>query len=265
MSDDEMETPNVTGSLVIFFWLTFLYFFLRYMVVDKYMPLNADGQKTEDGEKKGGLGPLFTIFYFVLVIMSQMFINMKVTQSICGDEIQTSTAMSATIIPNVIILGVVYIMLVLVPGWKSPFANTFGYFAANIGGIRDVLNTLTNTNFEEKGEGSIVLKQNQINIFKSIYKDPSQLINNITPENFHKFLKTMRNIKYFKPSNEVNDRNVKKLYSLVVIKDLVSQFIWYMLAGYLVITTTYDSLINMKCQSSEARLKKLAAKNEVKN
>lgn len=259
------DTPNVSASLVIFFWITFLYFFLRYTVVDKYMPINADGQKTEDGEKKGGLGPLFTIGYFVLIIMSQLFINMKLTQSICGDDIQTSTAMSATIIPNVLILGVVYIMLVLVPGWKAPFSNTFGYFAANLGGIRDTLNTLTNTNFEEKGEGSITLKQNQINIFKSIYKDPSQLINNITPENFHKFLQTMQNIKYFKPSNEHTDKHIKKLYSLVVIKDLVSQFFWYMLAGYLVITTTFDSLINMKCQSSEQRLKELAAKSEVNN
>ena len=51
MSSEDEEAPNVSASLIIFFWITFLYFFLRYMVVDKYMPINADGQKTEDGEK----------------------------------------------------------------------------------------------------------------------------------------------------------------------------------------------------------------------
>ena len=49
-----------------------------------------------------------------------------------------------TIIPWIIIFGVMNIDLIIFPGWVSPFANTFGYGAMNLLGLKDLLKVILN-------------------------------------------------------------------------------------------------------------------------
>jgi hypothetical protein len=48
----------------------------------------------------------------------------------------------------------------------------------------------------------------------------------------------------------------KKLYSLVVLKDVVAEGVWYWLAGNLTISVTQNYILNSGCQTSAATMKK---------
>ena len=54
------------------------------------------------------------------------------------------STMINTIIPWVFIFGVINLILIIFPGWLSPFANTFGYLAMKIFGLNDLLNSILN-------------------------------------------------------------------------------------------------------------------------
>ena len=49
-----------------------------------------------------------------------------------------------TIIPWVLIFGVINIILIIFPGWISPFANTFGYGVMNLLGLKQLLSIILN-------------------------------------------------------------------------------------------------------------------------
>ena len=44
-----------------------------------------------------------------------------------------------TLIPWVIIFGILNVLLLQFPGWKAPFSNTIGYLIANIAGAKNLL------------------------------------------------------------------------------------------------------------------------------
>ena len=67
----------------------------------------------------------------------------------------------------------------LMPGWKAPFSNTLGYLIVWLSGV--------NNSFYK------ILKQdnNENKLLQMVYKDPSIMINEITPENFDLFIARM--------------------------------------------------------------------------
>jgi len=46
------------------------------------------------------------------------------------------------------------------------------------------------------------------------------------------------------------------LYKLVVIKNLISEYIWYVLAGCLVISISSHSIANIQCEYTTEEMKK---------
>ena len=50
----------------------------------------------------------------------------------------------------------------------------------------------------------------------------------------------------------------EKLWHYVVIKDSISEFIWIMLAGSLVISTIYNNMLDMKCDIPPSKRKAAA-------
>ena len=60
------------------------------------------------------------------------------------------------------------------------------------------------------------------------------------------------------PPNSILSSNYKKfipdLYNLVVIKDRIAEFLWYMFTGYLVIQNSNSYIMSIKCKRTPDEL-----------
>lgn len=187
---------------------------------------------------------IWTIIYYLLLIVGQYLINLNTTISICGTY-QYITALIVTLVPWITMFGVLNIILKVFPGWLSPFSNTIGYLVAKLSGIGSLFNKLLKS--KEENESN--------KLIESIYNDQSLLINEITTGNFDTFWNNMLSSGIFNAS--VTEEQKQKLYSLVKLKEIVSEFIWYILTGALITTTTYNYIINSDCNKSVDELKEL--------
>lgn len=200
---------------------------------------------------------IWTIIYFFVLLVTQFFINVSISKSLCGTN-QYITAMNVTFVPWVIILGSLKMLLTIFPGWLSPFSNTFGYLVTKLLGIGNVFNKILSDKFDDehvKGDLRIAMEA-----LEHIYSDKSLLINEITPANFDTFWNRMSNAKLFKADAGIYK---DKLLSLVKLKDTISEFIWYILTGGLVTSISYNYMVNSECSKSVNEIEMLSS--EVKN
>ena len=76
------------------------------------------------------------------------FTNLRTHQSICtsGDEKQYFNFFIGTLLPWIIIFGILYFILETFDGWVRPFSNTIGYFIVTLIGIESVMDELLKKN-----------------------------------------------------------------------------------------------------------------------
>ena len=246
---------SATLSLVLFIVFTLIYFIYR------YFEYNSEHLKLVSG------------IYILLVIASQFSINISATKDLCG-EASYGNAFLYTLIPWVVIFGMLNVVLFMFPGWKSPFANTFGYLLAKAAGVKSLL--LDHILKEKYKDGklpvakatpvvqAVPIKETKVggrasstsneaitNSLEHIYSDPSALINEVTPETFDTFWTRMKPL--FRKGADNYRNQFKKLVNL---KDLVSEFVWYLLTGVLVCSMSYNSILNQGCNTSVKEMQK---------
>lgn len=231
------SVPNPIFSIVWFFAITILFFILRFV--------------TNDSSKL-----IFFIIYIFLLMIGEFFINLQLTSAMCGVT-QMGTALIVTFIPWLVIFGLLNVMLIVFKGWKQPFSNTFGYLLTRlmgIGGLLDqILKPRNDTSLGKAAEG-----------LENIYMDKSLFVNEIPFDDYDNFWKNMRD--YFKPDAFTDEDLKSKLRSMVFLKDLVSEFVWFSLTGCLVTSVAYNYIANSTCSQSVKDLHKkhdtLKTKNE---
>lgn len=92
-----------------------------------------------------------------------------------------------------------------------------------------------------------ILKTDSNNkLLKTVYEDPSLMINEMTPQNFFVFLEKMGSAQNSILSPDYK-RFIPDLYNLVTIKNSISKFVWFMLTGILVILNSHSYIMSMKC------------------
>ena len=123
--------------------------------------------------------------------------------------------------PWVFILGGLVVMLQYFPGWKAPFAETFGYLAVSSSKNQQLLSKL----LPEKSKF-------RSNTFLKIFE--------FSLENFDSVAKQM-----FKPSASKED--LISFRNLVLIRDIVSQALWWLLTGLLIIMYQSSYVSSIKC------------------
>lgn len=214
---------NMLFSSVLFSIMTILYSVVNYFT-------SKDGKKTNT--------KLLLSIYIVCVLVSQFFINLKSTQNICGTN-QPTMAIMITLVPWIFVFGSLILLLTLFPGWKSPFSNTFGYILTKIMGIQEAFN-------------NILVSDSKNKMLAKLYEDNSLMINEITPSNFEDFWQ------HFTKSNLLNktaNTYKNQLYNFVKMKDIVSETIWYLLSGNIILSIGENYLTTMKCRKSVATMK----------
>lgn len=224
--------PTPSSSIGLFVLITSLYFIFKY------------------NTSKSNYNNYFGIYALILII-SQFILNMSLTQTICGTK-QLPITIYITFVPFLLIFGLLKIMLTIFPGWLSPFSNTFGYGVTRLFGIGELFNEI----FKPKLTKEEMKKENigaMSEALEHIYSDKSLLINEVTPDNFDNFWKDMSPLFNVGVKNNNNLKN--KLFKFIILKDIVSEYIWYMLSGVLVTSIGYNYLVNNGCSQSIKEMK----------
>ena len=225
-------------SIGIFGFLTITYFLAKFFFIDRKGPPVPSGTG----------GTILSLMYVVLVVGSQLFINVRNSAELCNDTPQIVTSFIYTIIPNFFILGLIMVLMKILPGWKSPFSNTIGYLVVYMLGVGGAFADL----LKSKKTGELIQK---------ICDNQAIVINEITPFNFELFLNKMNKDKLLK-SGYRSKPAYHKLWKFVVLKDSIAEFMWIGLCGALVISTTFNALLEISCDIPTAQRKAAAAKFE---
>ena len=193
---------------------------------------------------------LINIIYIGTLLAVQITINSSLAKTICNNPQSTSSGVVATIFPMLFIFGLLQLLLTIFPGWMEPFSNTFGYAVAKIGGaesvVRDVL----------KGDATGEISK----AVNNIYNDPSIFLNQFNyndPQDFD--TKWNKSKELFNTDAGINSAKYFSFRNMVKLKDLVAQFVWYMLAGILVTSRSYNYIINQPCTLTPAVAEKIAS------
>ena len=224
--------PNPSLAMFLFFLITSIYFAIKF---------NADPSKSS----------VYFGIYMLVLIIGEFFINMSLTQAMCGTP-QLSSALFITLVPWFLIFGVLNLVLMVFPGWLAPFSNTFGYGVARLFGINNLLNDI----FKAKINPEDLKTENMgamAEALEHIYTDRSLLVNEITQENFDNFWTNMS--PSFKPKIKDDLSMKKRLFDFIRLKDMVAEYIWYMLTGTLVTSVGYNYIVNKGCTQSVKEIK----------
>lgn len=221
----------MTGGLIFFLVLTIIYFTIKYYVTT---PSTTN---------------LISGAYYLLVIGFMFYVNSNTIKATCGTQ-NTGTALLYTLVPWFLLFGVLNILLIMFPGWKQPFSNTFGYLATRIAGVRDLL---MNDILKSPSSGSGIAKT-----VNNIYSDPSLFINEMTPTNFDTFWSKMTPL--FKTG--IPPATKQALYNMVRLKDIVSEAIWFLLGGVYTIMVSSNAILASQCNTSAAKMKQRRAAYE---
>jgi hypothetical protein len=183
--------------------------------------------------------------YIAITFMSQFFFNITHLSKLCVGASNFGKAVLVTVIPYILIFGTIITVLMMFPGWKQPFSNTFGYGVAKIMGVNSILFKLL--------KSASVGDTNTKKMLHNIYTNPALFINEITPTNFDDFVK---NSNFLFVSGASSKPEMQQLKNIIRLKDIVSEFVWYILSGMLVSTVSYNTIVNSGCTNSVKEMKK---------
>ena len=264
-----IDTPVPGSSLIFFFFIT-----LGFLIFTLFSIQSA--KSIEDIEKAKD-GTMLTIIYVCILVIGSYFINSTVSKALCSSQaVRWTDILLATLLPWIIIFFSLFIILKIFPGWITPFSNTVGYLVISILGVETTLTNILNSN---PGVSNDLAKA-----IANITHNKSNFINqiDINKKTFLSFINDLINAQIIilgKPSTAegqtegaegaegtravegatnrsetdkaiLTNPDIQNLYKLLVIKNVLGQITWYILAGVLVSSVSYNYIINMSCDKS---------------
>jgi hypothetical protein len=249
---------NPTFAIIWFIFSTILYGIFKYFIglidLKEKSPINIDEKYIND-ESINNYYKSLKYGYLFFIIISSFFINLDLTKQMCGTP-QFITTINNTIIPWVLIFTIIIMMIKLFPGWLSPFSNTFGYIVTLVMGIKDVFNDLLDPD-PKNSTNSIFIKE----ALNKIVTDKSIIINEITVENFENFWKNMSHL-FRKNIDNISEKKLE-LFNLVRVKTIVSEVIWYILTGMLIVSISFNNIVGNNCSKNLQDMKKKRIEYEI--
>ena len=236
------------------------YFVILSVIYTIIMVANINSQSSIENISVAENNKIYLLIYVFLLFGGYNYINTKVYQSYCKgvvDSTSTFNIFSMTLIPWIVIFGSIYFLLELFPGWVDPFANTIGYFLISFIGLKDILKEILPQNSKTP---SI------IQALKNINGNQSMFVNEIDSDynEFKQFIKLSVKEGIFKntssPSGDkdISDEDIDtnsqfiKLYALIKSKFFIGKIIWFILAGLIISSISYNFVINLSCNKNLA-------------
>lgn len=206
----------------------------------------------------------FLGLYFLMVVAFQWAMNVGVIASACGGSVSENIGAAGlyTVIPWTLIFGIVIITIVVFPGFKSAFADVFGYYYVSSSANTLLTELLVDKDVDQSiDKGDAANKkglQDAADMIVKICGNMSILINQIVPTNFDSYwdiLDPLMKPKY--QHNSVAALPLKKeLFDLVVTRDSVGETMWYVYTGVLLSLIVQMKLATRTCSISPATMEK---------
>ena len=183
--------------------------------------------------------PKYLTIPFLLIIMFiiQGISNRKQLMDRCNVDM-TQTAFMTSAITILLIFGTIITLVESIPILKSPFDNTFGYFFCGLN--METVRTIVNKVYVPD------VRNDESNVLEVILNDERLMINTVRPTNFQMKLLPL-NVPNTKRANNV----MMKYYNLVLRKDLIGTFVFYILAAALAVLINSESMNNIKCKKTD--------------
>lgn len=236
LNNKETSSISIGSTLIIFSLITFFYYVIRYNLYDYSNDQNADSSEN-----------VYFSIYLLIVILTNFFINLNISNEVCGTN-QWQTAIFSTLGSWFIIFGFIFVGLKSYPSWLMPFSNTFGYGVAYLANLDETVYNL----FKSTDDSSVKNDKGSLNMLEKIFSQKSLVVNEITMDNFKNFWNKMEGLFI----DDIKKRGELKisLKQIIHLKELTAEFLWYILAGYLIISVSKNYIVNESCKRSVQEL-----------
>ena len=244
---EEKTQPSPLSNIIFFIILTLLYGIL--MIGYLYSNNSIETIKQNSNNK------IFLLIYIAFLLTGNYFLNLKTVKTKCSETELTSLysqILLITIAPWILIFVILYFLLELFSGWIRPFSNTLGYLVVSILGVKKVITKLLNNKKKNIDKQHLDLKL----VFKYIDNHIEKFINEFTTDlvDYGEFIRQLTKDGIFITGADdmENNQDIIELYKLLTIKNIVGRVVWYILAGLLICSITFNYIINIKCGTSIA-------------
>jgi hypothetical protein len=212
---------------------------------------------------------MFTLVYFVFVVIIQFMCNIGLIINHCGGGVSQNIAAATliTIIPWVFIFGMVVSILVVFPGIKSAFSNVVGYFVV-AGKANKILNELLiNTdiakaiNQDASAKSNVKRREELQSAAEAIIKlfgNVSVLINQIVPSNFQEYWTMLHPLMKPQYQNDTAPETLdykQQLLDVVTTRDNIGEGLWYIYTAVLLISITQYNIASRNCVQDISSMK----------
>ena len=184
--------------------------------------------------------------YFILVTLVQFSINSSIITNACGGSVKENfgAAGMLTFIPWIFIFGILIMVLITFPGFKTVFADVIGYYVVATK-ANDVLTELL---VDSRVGATTKETQTAADAIIKIMGNNAVLINKIQPENFNNYWTILTPL--MKPGMDKNSEIKSRLFDLVVKRDFIGEVMWYVYTGVLLTFLVGLKIASRGCNSS---------------
>lgn len=248
-------------SIVIFVLITIFYYIALKLPISVAVLEDTTGNLYK---QVVGSNYIRLAIYFALVILSQFSINISMIINQCGGSILENIGAVAlmTFIPWIFIFGMVIIVLILFPGFKSAFSNVIGYFIV-AGAANNIFSKLLeNSDIHKAIANDPTLDENKKQEFKNAAEaivkmcgNLSVLINQITPFNFTEYWNLL--LPLMKPEFQQSNGGIYKqqLLDIVTRRDDVGEALWYIYTAIFLTSVIQFNFTTKGCNQNLASMK----------
>lgn len=247
---------------IVTFILTTVFYYLALKPTLSYDDL-IDVKKYEEYSKNNYL---YLGIYLVLVMLIQFIVNASVISTTCGGSISENMGAAGvlTFIPWTLIFGVIIIVLIIYPGFKSAFSDVIGYFYVSGSATKIITELLVNRDLEKKLTGTETKEEKEsledaADAIVKICGNTSILINQIVPDNFEEYWKILTPLMkpQYKDTNSQQTKDIRQeLFELVVTRDNIGESLWYIYTGILLTSIVQLKITTRGCNSNTATMEK---------
>ena len=273
-------------NIVGFLFTTLIYYLALKPKLSYDDMLNTDKYKSYLNNEK-----IYLAVYFFAILIVQFIINAYVVTQACGGSITQNIGASGgyTFIPWTVLFGIVIVVLMIFPGFKSAFSDVVGYFyvagSANKLLTELLINEKVNDQIEKATGGENVNQPQDLppatpqgtqgnirlvggttkkelekaaDLIVKICGNTSILINQIVPSNFVEYwniLKPLMKSQYQNDGPLANEKR-NELFELVVTRDNVGEAMWYMYTGLLIASVVQLKITTRGCAVNPKQMAK---------
>jgi hypothetical protein len=236
----EAEVPSPGSSIIYFILVTMCFLFFTLFSINSSKNIEAINSAKNNN--------IINFVYILFIIIGSYFLNIHNSRIICDQSIEWNYILLVTMLPWIIIFILLFFILKLFPGWITPFSNTIGYIFISILGVEQTLKELMAKTDDIKDDPN---KNELVKAINTINNNKSKFINQIDIDlsNFENFIEELNKANII-GQVDTNDPNIMKLYKLITIKHVIGTLVWYILAGILISSISYNYIIGISCEKS---------------